>query len=156
MFLRCDAPFSSKRLMSLWAWLETNLACPLFHKWPVTRKMFPFDDIIMYMCVALRPQPNDGYNKLFTPNKESKQNDTVARFITIKAQVYFDNKPCSWQQCPVVSGRRIGHDWAAPQWQHKPRRTGSLIYSRHGNCSQSNLSIVFITDTDTMITGIFH
>ena len=27
------------------------------HKWPVTRKMFPFDDVIMYAIQDIRPKP---------------------------------------------------------------------------------------------------
>ena len=70
------------------------------HKWSVTRKMFPFDDVIM-VCILLDiwvPSSHWGQEKLATVLQTAVSNLFLARYCCILFQLHWNLVPISNKQ----------------------------------------------------------
>ena len=75
--------------------------CPVnsSHKWPVTRKIFPFDDVIIYICdcqrpfsasVSVYPKPNLCTRK--NKSKNGNSDDNIVYFVLKRHHIDTKNK----------------------------------------------------------------
>ena len=75
------------------------------HKWPVTRKMFPFDDVIMLKS------PLNIQSRLVRQPRKCNPNSNRCAITIIRKFVIFCMVPISWYQCTSTDDKKHLSNW---------------------------------------------
>ena len=116
----------------------------LRHKWPVTRKMFPFDDVIMISDRHLFTPRICATCVFFAINMQHTQSSTLATIVFLEStRICCDPQLLSYTylfslyaiSCNVICLYHVTHSYIAALYQQRKQSTYTMMTSSNGNIS---------------------